>query len=136
MDFELLAEHSEGIIATSGCLGEWSHSSWLGLHERGGEQGPGAGLRSRHGRRRRFQDIFGRDNFFIEIQDHGLAAQRAIMPDLLEISSRTGAPLLATNDAHYTQRAEHDAHDVLLCIQTGSLRAETSRLRFEGGSTI
>ena len=54
------------------------------------------------------------------------------MPDLLEISSRTGAPLLATNDAHYTHRAEHDAHDVLLCIQTGSLRDDTSRLRFEG----
>jgi DNA polymerase-3 subunit alpha len=80
----------------------------------------------------KFQDIFGKDNFFIEIQDHGLAAQRAIMPDLLEISRRTGAPLLATNDAHYTSQAEHEAHDVLLCIQTGSLRDEAGRLRFEG----
>ena len=80
----------------------------------------------------KFQDIFGKENFFIEVQDHGLAAQKAIMPDLLAISPQIGAPLLATNDAHYTRRNEHDAHDVLLCIQTGSLRSDTTRLRFEG----
>jgi DNA polymerase III subunit alpha len=80
----------------------------------------------------RFQDIFGRDNFFIEIQDHGLSAQDRIMRDLLDVAKRIDAPLLATNDAHYTRQDEHDAHDALLCIQTGSLRSETGRLRFEG----
>jgi len=133
MDFELLAEHSEGIIATSGCLG--GMVAQLLAPDSMSEEGNKGQMRdfdAAMAAAGRFQDIFGRDKFFIEIQDHGLAAQRAILPDLLEISSRTGAPLLATNDAHYTQRAEHDAHDVLLCIQTGSLRAETSRLRFEG----
>ncbi len=133
MDFELLAEHSEGLIATSGCLG--GMVAQLLAPDSMSEEGNKGQMRdfdAAMAAAGRFQDIFGRDNFFIEIQDHGLAAQKAIMPDLLEISSRTGAPLLATNDAHYTHRTEHDAHDVLLCIQTGSLRADTSRLRFEG----
>ena len=78
-----------------------------------------------------YQDIFGRENFFIELQDHGLDAQRRVTPDLLEISHRIGAPLLATNDAHYTRQAEADAHDVLLCIQTGSNRDEPNRLKFD-----
>ena len=133
MDFELLAEHSEGLIATSGCLG--GMVAQLLAPDSMSEEGNKGQMRdfdAAIAAAGRFQDIFGRDNFFIEIQDHGLSAQKAIMPDLLEISSRTGAPLLATNDAHYTHRAEHDAHDVLLCIQTGSLRADTSRLRFEG----
>ena len=133
MDFELLAEHAEGIIATSGCLG--GMVAQLLAPDSMSEEGNKGQMRdfdAAMASAGRFQDIFGKDNFFIEVQDHGLAAQRAIMPDLIEISSRTGAPLLATNDAHYTHRAEHDAHDVLLCIQTGSLRAETSRLRFDG----
>ena len=133
MDFELLAEHSEGIIATSGCLG--GMVAQLLAPDSMSEEGNKGQMRdfdAAMAAAGKFQDIFGKDNFFIEVQDHGLAAQRAIMPDLIEISSRTGAPLLATNDAHYTHRAEHDAHDVLLCIQTGSLRAETSRLRFDG----
>ena len=133
MDFELLAEHAEGLIATSGCLG--GMVAQLLAPDSMSEEGNKGQMRdfdAAIAAAGRFQDIFGRDNFFIEIQDHGLSAQKAIMPDLLEISSRTGAPLLATNDAHYTHRAEHDAHDVLLCIQTGSLRADTSRLRFEG----
>jgi DNA polymerase-3 subunit alpha len=133
MDFELLAEHSDGIIATSGCLGGLVPQ--LLAPDSVSEEGNKGQVRDFEGALAaagRFQDIFGRDNFFIEIQDHGLAAQRAIMPDLLEISRLTGAPLLATNDAHYTRQSEHDAHDVLLCIQTGSLRDEQGRLRFEG----
>jgi len=78
-----------------------------------------------------YQDIFGKENFFIELQDHGIAAQRAIMDDLLAISRRIDAPLLATNDSHYTHPDEADAHDVLLCIQTGANRSDTDRLRFE-----
>ncbi|HEX9865170.1 MAG TPA: DNA polymerase III subunit alpha [Acidimicrobiia bacterium] len=133
MDFELLAEHAEGIIATSGCLGGLVPQLLApdSMSEEG-NKGQVRDFDAALAAAGKFQDIFGRDNFFIEVQDHGLAAQRAIMPDLLEISRRTGAPLLATNDAHYTSQAEHEAHDVLLCIQTGSLRDDTSRLRFEG----
>ncbi len=133
MDFDLLAEHSEGIIATSGCLGGLVPQLLApDLASEEGNKGQVRDFEAATAAAARFQDIFGRDNFFIEVQDHGLAAQRAIMPDLVEISRRTGAPLLATNDAHYTRQSEHDAHDVLLCIQTGSLRDETGRLRFEG----
>ena len=132
MDLDLLAEHAEGILATSGCLGGMvaQHLAPDSLSEEG-NKGQVRDFDAALAAAGRFQDIFGKDNFFIEIQDHGLAAQRAIMPDLLEISTKVGAPLLATNDAHYTAQTEHEAHDVLLCIQTGSLRAETGRLRFD-----
>ena len=133
MDLDLLAEHSKGIIATSGCLGGMVPQ--LLAPDSASEEGNKGQIRdfdAALATAGKFQDIFGRDNFFIEVQDHGLGAQRAIMPDLLEISRRIDAPLLATNDAHYTRRSEHEAHDVLLCIQTGSLREETGRLRFEG----
>ena len=134
MDFELLAEHSEGIIATTGCLG--------GLVPQ--LLGPDFGMEESAKARPRdfdaalaaagkFQDIFGRDNFFIELQDHGIEGQKRIMADLLDISRRLDAPLLATNDAHYTRPEDAAAHDVLLCIQTGSLRTEENRFKFSGG---
>ncbi|MCZ6662354.1 MAG: PHP domain-containing protein, partial [Actinobacteria bacterium] len=129
MDFDLLAQHSEGIIATSGCLGGLVPQ--LLAPDSVSEEGNKGQIRdfdAAIAAAGRFQDIFGKDNFFIEVQDHGLAAQKAIMGDLLDISAKTGAPLLATNDAHYTKRSEHDAHDVLLCIQTGSLRSDQDRL--------
>jgi len=133
MDFELLSQHAEGIIATSGCLGGLVPQLLApdSMSEEG-NQGQIRDFEAALAAAGRFQDIFGKENFFIEVQDHGLAAQKAIMPDLLAISTQTGAPLLATNDAHYTRRNEHEAHDVLLCIQTGSLRSDTARLRFEG----
>ena len=133
MDFELLAQHSEGLIATSGCLGGMVPQLLApdSLSEEG-NQGQVKDFDAARAAATRFQDIFGKDGFFIEVQDHGLPAQKEIMPDLLEISRQIGAPLLATNDAHYTHRSEHDAHDVLLCIQTGSLRSDAARLRFEG----
>jgi DNA polymerase-3 subunit alpha len=133
MDFELLAAHSEGIIATSGCLGGLV-PQLLGVDavSEEGNKGIQRDFESAVAAAARFQDIFGKDNFFIEVQNHGLAAQERIMGDLLEVSRRVGAPLLATNDAHYTRQEEHDAHDALLCIQTGSLRNEPGRLRFEG----
>ncbi|HJQ76828.1 MAG TPA: DNA polymerase III subunit alpha [Acidimicrobiia bacterium] len=133
MDFELLERHSEGIIATSGCLGGLV-PQLLGpdaLSEEG-NKGIVRDFDAAVSAARRFQGIFGRDNFFIELQDHGLAAQHRIMDDLVELARVVDAPLLATNDAHYTRREEHDAHDALLCIQTGSLRNEPGRLRFEG----
>ncbi len=132
MDWDLLSQHAEGVIATSGCLGGLVPQL---LAPDAGEEGNKGQVRdfdAALAMAGRFQDIFGRDNFFIELQDHGIEAQRRVMPDLIEIGKRLDAPLLATNDAHYTRRTEHDAHDVLLCIQTGSLRSETNRLRFEG----
>jgi len=132
MDFELLAEHSEGIIATSGCLGGLVPQLLGPDVSEEGNKGTLRDFDAALAAAARFQDIFGRDNFFIEIQDHGLEAQRRIMDDLLDVARRIDAPLLATNDAHYTHRDEHDAHDALLCIQTGSLRNEPGRLRFEG----
>ncbi len=133
MDFDLLAEYSEGIIATSGCLGGLV-PQLLGPDavSEEGNKGTPRDFDAAVAAAGRFQDIFGKDNFFIEIQDHGLEAQQRIMGDLLDVAKRVGAPLLATNDLHYTTRAEHDAHDALLCIQTGSLRSEPGRLRFEG----
>ena len=133
MDIDLLAEHSEGIIATSGCLGGLV-PQLLGPDavSEEGNKGNARDFDAAVAAAGRFQDIFGKDNFFIELQDHGIAAQARIMDDLLEVARRVNAPLLATNDAHYTRREEHDAHDALLCIQTGSLRNEPGRLRFEG----
>ncbi|HET9261041.1 MAG TPA: DNA polymerase III subunit alpha [Acidimicrobiia bacterium] len=133
MDFDLLAKHAEGIIATSGCLGGMV-PQLLGPDavSEEGNKGAKRDFDAAVAAATRFQEIFGRDNFFIEVQDHGLEAQRRIMDDLVEISRLVDAPLLATNDAHYTKRDEHDAHDALLCIQTGSLRNEPGRLRFEG----
>ena len=133
MDLELLAEHSEGIIATSGCLGGLV-PQLLGPDavSEEGNKGITRDFDAAVAAAARFQDIFGRDNFFIEVQDHGISAQTRIMDDLLDVANKLGAPLLATNDAHYTRQDEHDAHDALLCIQTGSLRNEPGRLRFEG----
>lgn len=135
MDFDLLAEHSEGVIATTGCLGGVVPQLL----------GPDFGMEESSKARPRdfdaalaaagkFQDIFGRDNFFIEVQDHGIEGQQRIMGDLLDISRRLEAPLLATNDVHYTRKEEADAHDVLLCIQTGSLRTDDNRFKFSGGN--
>ncbi|HEU4320798.1 MAG TPA: DNA polymerase III subunit alpha [Acidimicrobiia bacterium] len=133
MDWDLLAEHSEGIIATSGCLGGLV-PQLLGPDAVSEEGNKGAmrDFEAAVAAAGRLQDIFGKDNFFIEVQDHGIGAQHRIMEDLLMVSQMVGAPLLATNDAHYTSREEHEAHDALLCIQTGSLRNEPGRLRFDG----
>lgn len=133
MDFDLLSQHSEGVIATSGCLGG-PVPQLLGPDavSEEGNKGTVRDFDAAVATAGKFQDIFGRDNFFIEVQDHGLGAQKRIMGDLLDVAGRIDAPLLATNDAHYTRQEEHDAHDALLCIQTGSLRNEPGRLRFEG----
>ncbi|MGH8927314.1 MAG: DNA polymerase III subunit alpha, partial [Acidimicrobiia bacterium] len=132
MDSELLAAHAEGIVATSGCLGGPVARRLAPDASR--EDGQAGAVRDFDAALKaagHYQDIFGRDNFYIEIQDHGLEAQRRIMPDLLDISHRIGAPLVATNDAHYTRRDEAASHDVLLCIQTGSNKDDQNRLRFE-----
>jgi DNA polymerase III subunit alpha len=135
MDLELLSEHSAGIIATSGCLG--GHVAQMLAPDAGSEEGSGdphqRDFEAAVAAAALYQDIFGRDNFFIELQDHDFDAQRRVLPDLVEIASRVGAPLLAANDAHYVTADEADAHDALLCIQTGATRDEPNRFRFNGG---
>ncbi|MCE2511551.1 MAG: DNA polymerase III subunit alpha [Acidimicrobiia bacterium] len=120
-DWETLSDHSAGLIATTGCLGG---------------QVPQALLRGNTAealeKAARFQEIFGRDSFYVEMQDHGIPEQHRINPQLLDIARQLGAPLLATNDSHYTHRSDAAAHDALLCVQTGSLLTDTDRLKFHG----
>ncbi|MEZ5379037.1 MAG: DNA polymerase III subunit alpha [Acidimicrobiales bacterium] len=121
VDWDVLSDHSEGIIATSGCLGGQVLQAIMAGNDRMALE-----------KAARFQDIFGKDNFFIEIQDHGIPEQRATNPKLLEIARKIGAPLLATNDSHYTEQHDHEAHDALLCVQTGSLMSDPNRFKFSG----
>ncbi|MSZ55743.1 MAG: DNA polymerase III subunit alpha [Actinobacteria bacterium] len=121
IDWELLERHSKGLIATTGCLGGHVLQSLLNGDEKGAVAKAG-----------RLQDIFGKDNLFVEIQDHGIADQLRTNPKLIEIANKIGAPLLATNDSHYVNQADHEAHDALLCVQTGALMRDQDRFRFEG----
>ena len=121
MDWELLGRYSKGLIATTGCLGGHVLQSVL--------NGDEAGALAKAAR---LQDIFGKENLFVELQDHGLANQKATNPVLVEIARRIGAPVLATNDSHYVDRHDHEAHDALLCVQTGALMRDPDRFRFEG----
>jgi DNA polymerase-3 subunit alpha len=121
LDWELLERHHEGLIATTGCLGGVVLQALLAGDEVEAER-----------RAARLQDIFGRDSLFVELQDHGLAEQQRTNPQLVEIARRLNAPLLATNDSHYTHRGDAVAHDALLCVQTGALLSDTNRFKFEG----
>jgi DNA polymerase III subunit alpha len=121
LDWELLSELHEGIIATTGCLGGVVLQALLAGDEKGALA-----------KAARLQDIFGRDSLFVEIQDHGIPAQIQTNPQLIEIARKIKAPLVATNDSHYTHREDHLAHDALLCVQTGALIADTKRFKFEG----
>jgi DNA polymerase-3 subunit alpha len=121
VDWEVLADHAEGVIATTGCLGGHVLQSLM--------QGDTEGAVTKAAR---LQDIFGRDNLFVELQDHGIPEQHATNPQLLEIAKRIGAPVLATNDSHYTHREDSVAHDALLCVQTGSLMSDPDRFKFHG----
>ena len=133
MDLELLAEHAEGIIAASGCLG--GQVPQLLAPDASREEGNAVGRRNFEAAveaAAAYQDIFGRENFFVELHQHGIEAQGRILPDLVEAARRIDAPLLATNDVHYTRREEAEAHDVLLCIQTSSVVDAPDRLKFHG----
>jgi len=120
-DWDLLAEHSQGLIVTSGCLGGHVLQHLLRDDREGALKAAG-----------RLQDIFGRDSFFIEMQDHGIPEQRHTNPQLLDIAKQLQAPLLATNDSHYVQRSDAVAHDALLCVQTGSQMSDPDRFKFHG----
>ncbi len=121
MDWELLEKYSDGLIATTGCLGGQVLQALLNGDDKGAVE-----------KAARLQDIFGRDNLFVELQDHGLQAQRETNPKLIEIAKKIGAPLLATNDSHYTHQEDHESHDALLCVQTGALLSDSKRFKFEG----
>lgn len=121
VDRELLSRYAKGLITTTGCLaGEVGQLLLQGQVEQAtkvvGE----------------YQDIFGKENFFVELQDHGIEDQRTTFPHLIEIAKKTGAPLLATNDLHYVRREDAPVHDVLLCIQTGATINEPGRFKFDG----
>jgi DNA polymerase III subunit alpha len=120
-DWQLLEKYHEGVIATTGCLGGLVSQALL----RGDVEQATAHAA-------RLQEIFGKENLFVELQDHGLEKQRKTNPQLVEIAHRIGAPLLATNDSHYTSRDDHLAHDALLCVQTGSTMDDEKRFRFDG----
>jgi DNA polymerase III subunit alpha len=121
MDWELLEKFHDGLIATTGCLGGHVLQALLQGDEKGAMQKAG-----------RLQEIFGKDNLFVELQDHGLQAQRDTNPKLIEIAKKIGAPIIATNDSHYVHREDHEAHDALLCVQTGALISDPKRFKFEG----
>lgn len=122
VDYELLETYHEGIIALSACLaGEVQRYLSRGMYEEAGR----AALR--------YQDTFGKGNFFLELQDHGLDAQKQVNQGLLRLSRDLGIDLVATNDVHYTYAEDEKAHDILLCIQTGKKVADENRMRYEGG---
>ena len=121
MDDELLDQYREGIIATTGCpSGAVQTRLRLGQYD---EALKTAG---------KYQDIFGKENYFLELMDHGIPIENAVRGDLLRIAKHLGVPLLATNDSHYVTEDQKDAHDALLCIGTNSQVDDPTRFRFSG----
>ncbi len=119
IDKELLAQHGEGLIGTSACLG--GEIAQLLLADRRADAERVAG---------EYEEILGKGDFFLEIQNHGLSEQRRIEGPLVEISRKLGIPLVGTNDCHFLKREDHDAHDVLMCIQTGKTIDDPTRVRY------
>ena len=122
VDKELLRQYHEGIIALSACLaGEVPRYLTRGLYEEARQTAL------------EYQEIFGKDNYFLELQDHGIPDQRLVNQQLLRMSEELHIPLVATNDVHYTYEDDVAAHDILLCIQTGKKLTDENRMRYEGG---
>nr|WP_317377209.1 DNA polymerase III subunit alpha [uncultured Faecalimonas sp.] len=122
IDMELLEQYHEGIIALSACLaGEVQKNLFRGMFE----EAKKAALR--------YESIFGKGNFFLELQDHGLAEQADVNQRLIRLAAETGIELVATNDVHYTYAEDEKPHDILLCIQTGKKLADENRMRYAGG---
>ena len=122
VDMEVLSEYHEGIIALSACLaGEVPRYIEKGLIEEAKKAA------------RKYEACFGKGNYFLELQDHGIPMQQTVNQALLNISRELDIPLVATNDVHYTNAEDAQAHDVLLCIQTGKKVADEDRMRYEGG---
>lgn len=122
VDMEVLRQYHEGIIALSACLaGIVPEYIQKGLYEE-------AKLKALE-----LESVFGKGNFFLELQDHGIPAQKTVNNSLLRMSQETGIELVATNDIHYTYAEDEKPHDILLCIQTGKKVADEDRMRYEGG---
>ena len=122
VDKELLRQYSGGIIALSACLaGEVQKNLVRGLYEEAKKAAY------------EYQDIFGKGNFFLELQDHGMGEQQTANQGLLRLSEETGIELVATNDVHYTYAEDEKPHDILLCLQTGKKLSDENRMRYEGG---
>ena len=122
VDMEVLREYHEGIIALSACLaGEVQRYISKGLYDEARKMA------------RKYEDCFGKGNFFLELQDHGLPEQRTVNHQLMRMSEELQIPLVATNDVHYTYEDDVDSHDILLCLQTGKKLADEDRMRYEGG---
>ncbi|WP_027502279.1 DNA polymerase III subunit alpha [Rhodococcus sp. UNC363MFTsu5.1] len=121
MDEEIIAEHHEGIIATTGCpSGEVQTRLRLG-HDREALEAAA-----------KWQEIWGKDNFFLELMDHGLSIERRVREGLLDIGRKLGIPPLATNDCHYVTKDAAENHEALLCIQTGKTLSDPARFKFDG----
>ena len=122
VDKELLRKYSKGIIALSACLaGEVQKNLVRGLYEEAKKAAY------------EYEEIFGKGNFFLELQDHGMSLQKTANQGLLRLAQETGIELVATNDVHYTYAEDEKPHDILLCIQTGKKLADENRMRYEGG---
>ena len=133
LDYELMREHSKGIMALSGCLG--GEIAQLLAPDGSTEEGNSQGQRSYENALNKaalYQEIFGDKNFFIELHNHGIKQQELILPDLLKISKELSAPLVATNDSHYVHPNDSSAHDALLCVQTNATIDDESRFKFQG----
>src|SRR5690349_5083014 len=121
MDRELLETYGKGLIATTGCpSGEVQTRLRLGQYD------------AARAAAAEFQDIFGKENYFAEIMDHGLSIERRVMTDLIRLAKDLDIPLVATNDSHYTHQHAADAHAALLCVQSGSTLDDPSRFKFDG----
>ena len=121
IDYDLLEQYSEGLIGLSACIGGDIPQLLLNGME---EEAKVLALR--------LKNILGPDNFFIEIQDHGLREERQVNPQLIKLAGELGLGIVCTNDSHYTRREDAEAHDILLCIQTGKTVDDPNRMRFEG----
>ncbi|MCM1425593.1 MAG: DNA polymerase III subunit alpha [Eubacterium sp.] len=122
VDMEVLREFHEGVIALSACLaGEVQRYIQKGMIEEAKKSA------------KKYEDCFGKGNFFLELQDHGIPAQKTVNTALLNISRELDIPLVATNDVHYTYAEDEKSHDILLCLQTGKKLADEDRMRYEGG---
>ncbi|BDU01379.1 DNA polymerase III subunit alpha [Nocardia sputorum] len=121
MDAEIIAQYAEGIIATTGCpSGEVQTRLRLG-HEREALEAAA-----------KWQEIFGKDNFFLEVMDHGLSIERRVREGLLNVGKQLGIPALATNDCHYVTKDQSANHEALLCVQTGKTLSDPTRFKFDG----
>jgi DNA polymerase-3 subunit alpha len=119
IDKELLAKHSEGLIATSACL-HGEVADWILKGD----------LEKAKAAARQYREIFGEGNYYLEMMENGIPEQSLVNKQLMEISKELSIPLVATNDCHYLERTDSEAHEVLLCIQTGKTMDDTGRMRF------